>query len=154
MPRRLWLSGKGSGLVIKAKGLPLLPDSIPSGVAFCVHSGGGRKCHISASGRPPQPSSAQPPCFIEYLLSATVAMQTIILEGEELIRNLDSEISCKSHSTKSKLMNIKDRISPRLQPCQVRRGCHIPMPYVGKLRTQACSVSFVQAAKSSIRESR
>lgn len=38
-PTLMWLGGRGSGQVIKPEGLPLLPDSTPSRVAYCLHLG-------------------------------------------------------------------------------------------------------------------
>lgn len=38
-PTLMWLGGRGSGQVIKHAGLPLLPDSTPNRVAYCLRPG-------------------------------------------------------------------------------------------------------------------
>lgn len=123
----------------QACGPPLLPDSTPNRVAYCLYSGGGRKPHVSAVGAcPPQPSWVPPTCLLKYLLYARTAVQTTILAYKGFICNPEGQQQASHVRVTlqfSKDTNLHDCVSSRPRPSGVRgKSGIIPISYVRQPR--------------------
>lgn len=157
LPWRLWLGSRGSGLVIKAGGLPLLPDSTSNGVTSSLHAGGGRKPHISASGscHPTAPLSSAG-MFVKYLHCAHAAAQTTYSPAENrsvTLSGICGHLMCKSLSSLRSTQTSRNAVSDHSPATSERQRSHsIPFHTQENSDTEAVSVPLSKTYKSSARE--